>query len=247
VTGRIEYFELAHEGVAAENEMLERAAPDLLVWEARRPSLVVPKRIAGMPLFRTAAASSRRRGWPVEVRSSGGGTVPQGPGIVNLAMTWLRGPGASVERSYARVVAPIAATLNDLGLEPRVGATPGSFCDGLHNVMVEGRKVAGTAQRWSGSRGRAVVLAHALVMVAPDLCSAVAAVSAFQRDLGAPEAIDVDAHTSIARALGPVAARTQTRNIGCTLLAHARRDPVLCPFHIKDQVAGCATAPAHAV
>ncbi|MCB1385934.1 MAG: hypothetical protein KDJ80_08325 [Nitratireductor sp.] len=44
-------------------------------------------------------------------------------------------------------------------------ACPGSFCDGAWNVVVEGRKLAGTAQRWRATPAGRVVLIHAAILI----------------------------------------------------------------------------------
>ncbi len=61
---------------------------------SRRPALagtqgfVVPgsyRQFADLP---AVSAHFAARGWPVWLRRSGGGLVPQGPGIINLSLAW---------------------------------------------------------------------------------------------------------------------------------------------------------------
>src|SRR3546814_6489611 len=64
-----------------------QAGPVACLWEADQ-SLVVPRTYRRHPPFAQACGQFARRGWPVAVRLSGGGLVPQGPGIVNLSMAY---------------------------------------------------------------------------------------------------------------------------------------------------------------
>lgn len=65
------------------------------LWQAPQ-GLVVPgsyRQFTGLP---AVSAHFAARGWPVWLRRSGGGLVPQGPGIINLS---LASPGRCSSRS----------------------------------------------------------------------------------------------------------------------------------------------------
>lgn len=75
---------------------------------------------------------------------------------------------------------PLIALMSRLGCEAKSGAVPGSFCDGAYNIVVDGRKVMGTAQRWTRVRSNAsrqIVFAHAMLLVNADIQSGVRAVN----------------------------------------------------------------------
>ncbi|MEM1416189.1 MAG: hypothetical protein AAGH15_14880 [Myxococcota bacterium] len=155
---------------------------------------MVARSVSRRPGFERARAALAERRIPVVVRSTGGGVVPQGPGIVNLSATVpLSAARGATGADFARLCAPLQDWLGARGLASQLGHVPGSFCDGAHNVMVHGRKLAGAAQR----RGRTHALLHMVVLVDTDLPSAVGAVRLLREHLGdAPPR--VDAHTTLA-------------------------------------------------
>jgi len=162
----------------ADEDLIPRAAalgPVARVWDAPR-GLVVPRTYAALPGFDTACAAFAREGWPIAVRQSGGGVVPQGPGILNLSLA-LPVDGRPLDHSetlYRLLCDVIQAALAPLGIEARPQAVEGSFCDGRFNLAVgaPARKIAGTAQVWrrvpEGPPGRHIGLAHALILAQID-------------------------------------------------------------------------------
>jgi hypothetical protein len=223
-------------GPLADEILLDHAAagPAGCLWQSSR-GLVVPRTYAARPGFEAACAASAARGWPVHVRQSGGGVVPQGPGILNLSLAQaLQGrPLDHSEALYQRLCGLIAGALLFSGIEARAQAVEGSFCDGRFNLAVgsPARKVAGTAQWWrrmpagpgaasdpagmaAGSgAGRAdpkaehhVGLAHALILAACDTREATAQANALEAALGNSRRYDPDKVASLDR-LAPAGER----------------------------------------
>src|SRR3546814_5101578 len=94
-----------------------QAGPVACLWEADQ-SLVVPRTYRRHPPFAQACGQFARRGWPVAVRLSGGGLVPQGPGIVNLSMAYAA-KGVPLDHSdaaYQSICTVIARALNEFGI-----------------------------------------------------------------------------------------------------------------------------------
>src|SRR5690606_16757236 len=54
------------------------------LWNTAQ-GLVVPRTYLRSPQFATVSEQFKLAGWPVTVRHSGGGIVPQGPGVINLS------------------------------------------------------------------------------------------------------------------------------------------------------------------
>ncbi|MDE2299763.1 MAG: hypothetical protein KGK18_16550, partial [Burkholderiales bacterium] len=81
------------DGVAAEAEWMARAADTgraaAYLWRGE-PGLVVPRSCTTLPGWPAAAKAHR-----VLVRASGGGVVPQGPGLLNLSLVWRTGANAA--------------------------------------------------------------------------------------------------------------------------------------------------------
>ena len=67
--------------------------------------------------------------------------------------------------------APLLTLLAEYGLEGSYDFVPGSFCDGQYNLVIGGRKITGTAQRWlaPGQDHQGAVLAQAMLLVAGDV------------------------------------------------------------------------------
>ncbi len=176
-----------------------RAAAHL--WQAP-VGVVVPRRYTTLP------------GWPpapsatcgdVQVRASGGGVVPQGPGVWNLSLAW---PAPSVlpqntDRVYRELCGGLSAALSRLGLHASPQAVDGSFCDGRYNLAVDGRKLVGTAQAWQRVAGVPLVLAHAVIVVSADPVELTARANDLEHALGTGVQYRPDALTSVAHEARP--------------------------------------------
>ena len=178
-------------------------APCYRVWMNGR-CLVVTKRERRLDRFEAAAEASARRGWPVVVRDSGGTVVPHLPTTLLLTLILPRRPAPEprAEAVFELLSAPVIEALDALGVVAEHGAAPRSFCDGRFNLVVDGRKIAGTAQRWRGGLpGHAVhagyVLAHLALYVAADMEAATDAVNRFLRDAGQSADFDPAAMTTV--------------------------------------------------
>lgn len=188
------------DGPAAESEWAERAAAtgraSAQLWRGE-PGLIVARSCTQVPGW---AEASRRHS--AQVRASGGGVVPQGPGVVNLSLTWQVDAAAPIdlESVYAELCTGLAAALARLQITARPQAVEGSFCDGRWNLAAGGRKLAGTAQSWRRFGGQMVVLAHAVIVAAADPQVLTDAANAFERDLGSARRYRAGALTSVALA-----------------------------------------------
>lgn len=184
--------------LALETRLLEQAAEGgayAAVWECR-PALVVPATYRRFERFEALCERFAAEGWPVSVRRSGGGLVPQGPGMVNLSLAW-RTPARmadAMETVYLGLCALLQEAFESFGLDAQAQAVEGSFCDGRFNLALDGRKAVGTAQYWKrASATEHVVLAHACVLVDADLPLLVGRANAFEARLGSDRQYRVDA------------------------------------------------------
>ena len=199
-------FSNMHAALAAEEALFEQLASGTtsrawLMWQGSR-ALVVPRSFTRLPMFAGAAEESRRRGWPVISRQTGGDVVPQGHGTLNLALAWIESATqqASISRGYAAICDPIRAVVGG-----SCGSVEAAFCDGAFNIVVAGRKLAGTAQRRRRIGGRSMVLAHAMILVDEDIEADVAATNAFLGNLGDGRVLRAGAHINAVEALGDYA------------------------------------------
>lgn len=193
------------DGVASEAEWCAQVAatgwPMARLWRQQQ-ALVVPKSYERRPRWHEACAASASEGWPVQVRSSGGGLVPQGPGVWNFSLVWPaeRVVPTATDAIYRALTDELRAALARLGVESSAQAVQGSFCDGRFNLASGGRKVVGTAQAWRRIEGRPVVLAHAVTLVTADPAALTAVANRFEAGSGGEARYEPAALTSVAQA-----------------------------------------------
>ncbi|HLV29464.1 MAG TPA: lipoate--protein ligase family protein [Burkholderiaceae bacterium] len=173
-------------------ELAAKQGPTAGIWQSGR-GLVVPRSYRRFDTFEQSCAAFARKGWPVTVRRTGGGIVPQGPGIVNFSLAYrVEGPPMQYsEAGYRLICARLSAAFADLGIDAFPAAVEGSFCDGRYNLAVlrDGIpvKIAGTAQMWQRIPGTAdshIGLVHALVLLDIDTTHATEAANQFEASLG---------------------------------------------------------------
>lgn len=207
-------------GIAQEADWLAGSAALGLasahLWMAPR-GLVVPRRYTALPGWAAAAAAAADgRHGELQVRTSGGGLVPQGPGVWNLSLAWPAPAAAPVDTDavYRGLCDALAAAFARLGFTATPQPVEGSFCDGRYNLAVGGAKLVGTAQAWRRVGGRPMVLAHAVVVVSADPAELTARANAFEAALGSATRYRAEAVTSVALACGgnghDIEARTLT-------------------------------------
>ncbi|MDI3327700.1 MAG: lipoate--protein ligase family protein [Alicyclobacillaceae bacterium] len=181
--------------------------PAFRLW-TNAPCLVVSRRDLAEGRRRNGRPVEEVWGWPVRVRSSGGTAVPHGPGVLQFSAVVPRAEGVSIDRMYRTLCAPIQSALRRFGWEARFGRVPGAFCDGEHNLVVLGKKVAGTSQSWKGGlavagSGRAgYVLAHGTLWVSIDPEWAARLMNQFYRLVLGTAPVRADASTCLARLPG---------------------------------------------
>lgn len=167
------------------------------------PALVAPLSYRRHVQLEAACDASKARGWPVRLRRSGGGVVPQGPGILNVTLAYpcAGAAGDMAEPVYAHLCQLLSRALAGLGVAAQARKVQGSFCDGRFNLAVSHqgthRKIAGTAQYWRRASGRQAVLAHALLLVDADPKHLSTLANQFEDALASSRQYAADALTSV--------------------------------------------------
>lgn len=236
MTGVLQQFSSAAEGLAFEAGLFAAQEAAAGLWTSEKDTLVCPLSFSNRPSFESAAKSSGKRGWPVFSRPTGGGAVPQGSGVLNLALSFNAPPKFTIGDGYRLITRVIREGLGDEGIKLAAGPTPSSFCDGDWNLSIGGKKVVGTAQRWRpvGS-GATRVLAHALILTAGPIGPGARAVDAFNRELGLSP-VSPGVHTTLAQAIE--AFRSVTPRLVQDLHAAARAE--LLSVHFNNPASAAA-------
>jgi lipoate-protein ligase A len=191
------------DGIAAERAWAQAVAagsgPQAHLWQGQ-PGWAVPASYARAPSWANWRLRCAQAGTPVHVRSSGGGLVPQGPGLWNLSLLWrpAQSEPAQADAVYRALCTLLERTLAALGVVASPQPVEGSFCDGRYNLAAGGRKLVGTAQAWRRLEGVPVVLAHAVIVLDADPAELTAATNAFEQGLGHARRYREDALTSVA-------------------------------------------------
>lgn len=177
------------------------------LWVGKQ-GLVAPMSYQRNTNLAEVCADFASRGWPVRLRRSGGGVVPQGSGILNLSLAkpCAGTPGELAENIYAGLCQVLRGALAGLGINAATHAVSGSFCDGRFNLAVHSardnisRKIAGTAQYWRHAGKQHAVLAHALIIVDAEPAMLAAEANRFETALGSGKHYERNALVSVSQA-----------------------------------------------
>lgn len=181
------------------DEMLTGAGPETLsrLWVNDR-SLITTRRFSREPMFARARGVSEANGWPVHVRSSGGTTVVHRPGILNVSLLRrVTRTGSDIDQAFRPLMDLLVKACRMFGLDATTGLLPGCYCDGRFNLLVEGRKVAGTACLIRRSADFIVQLSHAMIWVEGDIAEDIAAIARFEGELGLVPRYDLGVHATL--------------------------------------------------
>jgi lipoate-protein ligase A len=170
------------------------------VWSSS-DCIAATRRESSQPGFAAAAEYLSMQGWPVIVRGSGGSAAPLAPGVINLSLIYKMDAAArwSIQAAYETLCGPLLKTLMDLEIAASCGFVEGCFCDGRYNLIVNGRKIGGTAQRWVAAPdgGRVIVAQGMLIVERAGLDAGVAAINRLYDRLELRTRVDAATCTSI--------------------------------------------------
>jgi octanoyl-[GcvH]:protein N-octanoyltransferase len=150
-----EHLENPEDGFGLQQAVLEEVAsgergPTALIWTSS-PYVGVTRPETRLPGFEKAMRAATDLGFPVLIRSSGGGAVAANEGSISFSLTFpVEDLRQGLYERYAEGVELISAALQRIGVDAEVGAVEGEFCSGAHSVRSGGPwgvKHAGLAQR----------------------------------------------------------------------------------------------------
>ncbi len=191
---------LKREAALLEDVVAGRREKRCLVWETK-PCLIAPRSYLRSETFGDARRNMDEIGWPVYLRPTGGDVTPQGAGTLNVSTVFRVGKeeGRNLESIYRWLCNPLISWVESLGNQASYGSINQSFCDGRFNVAVDGRKLAGTAQRWRACASRDgdwAILAHAIVLVDAAIEDGVAAVNRYYDYCGVENRVTPESHVN---------------------------------------------------
>lgn len=185
------------------------ADPNCLVWSMPQ-CLVVPKSLSSKPQFGFACHEMESLGWPVKIRQTGGDLTPQSPGVINVSyitsQPWTETTG--ITSAYEALCQPIVDYLKrDWGVSSYCSAVDGAFCDGKFNVVVDGLKIAGTAQKWrqfkdEAGQAHVAILGHVAILADAHLEALMGASNIFYQLCEIDKTIQLPNHTTLLKLFG---------------------------------------------
>ena len=162
----------------------------LRLWRTS-PCLVVTPLLAHRAEFAAAAEASAERGWPVVVRRTGGGPVPQTAGTLNVSLAFAspREKTPTIDAAFKHFADATLAALQRCGVTGAVGEIEGSCCPGRYDIAIGARKIIGIAQRRRQGQNDgqllSAVLVHAMVWVEGTLDPEIDQLERFLNEAGA--------------------------------------------------------------
>lgn len=204
---------------AQEHDLLSKGSlpypvPGCFIWSMEQ-GLVVPKSTTNNPNFTSTAQKMYENNWPVFVRETGGDLTPQAPGMINISYVFYE-PWTNaicIEDAYTVICKPIIDYLKqDFGINAYCSAVEGAFCNGKFNIVVDGLKIAGTAQKWRlfnnhAGQKHVAILGHVALLGDVPLPQMIEASNAFYKYCDIEKQITLQNHTTLHDLLG-----TQTYN-----------------------------------
>lgn len=113
-----------------------------------KPSVFLGAKDLLLPLFGQGAQLLQEAGYLTSLRPHGGLAVVEDPGILNVAfVTDSRSVKLSIDEAFGFALYLIQLSLEDFGLQLEAYEITDSYCPGKYDVVINGLKVGGIAQR----------------------------------------------------------------------------------------------------
>lgn len=185
-----------------EQHFEENISATIRIWQ-NHPCLVLSKRDLRHCHNSDALQHFDEKGVPLFARSSGGTVVPHGPNVLNISLVFSeKEHKISLTNSYLILCGFVRDVLNGIGLNAKTGNVAGAFCDGEYNLVINDRKIGGTAQRIKKRRnGEKVFLAHMSLLIGGDVNKIIQLISNYYDVTEQSMEFDVDAITTVCREL----------------------------------------------
>lgn len=168
------------------------------IW-SNSPSLVVSRREQHWSGFTAAAERLKSLGHDMVLRRTGGTAVVHSPQVLNFTLCYHL-PAASlfsVNASYRLLNRQLIRFLDSIGIAATEGEIAGAYCPGRFDIVSDGRKLAGTAQRVKRMASGQNVLSHLSLNVCNALSRQDELIDQYYADCGQTVEITPDLTTSV--------------------------------------------------
>lgn len=191
-------------------EVLLDETPRFIIWEPVENVIVLPAS-SKWKATPELIYQMEKHGWQVEQRKTGGSPVPQSTGIFNLSLVypWPSSLELSMNKTYQILIDILTQWLSKYEIVAETGEVKGAYCNGAYNLSINNKKIIGTAQRVSrtnadSNKKQTAVLAHAFILIDPNISNLVDAVNQCYLKFGFSEVFSKRAMTSLAENLGDI-------------------------------------------
>lgn len=185
-------------------QVADNAAPATLRLWSSQSAVVVSQSEARLENYPQAVTALARKGWQVLPRNTGGTAFAQTPEVLNVsAVCIVDKESPSIKECYEHFCTLLMDALENLGLNASTGSQARAFCDGDYNILIDEKKLVGTAQRWKRVAGQSstAVLSQAAILVSVDTDEICSVINEFYEIAGLKKTVYADALIDLQTAL----------------------------------------------
>lgn len=127
----------------------EQKRPILHLWHSNRPTVILGMMDAKLTRFEEATAFLMQQGYEVCVRSSGGLGIVSDETVLNFSFLLYNSAKhrIPIDAGYEWAFSLLQRALLEEGLETQIQEVKDSYCPGSFDIVSNGKKIAGLAQR----------------------------------------------------------------------------------------------------
>lgn len=130
------------------NEEAEHPVAALHFYPVLEPTILLGGKDSRLPNVMEANQYLLDQGYQITLRPHGGLAVVNDPGILNVGMASdTRNFSLSIDEAYEQMVHLIGLAFEKYGLSVEAYEVPDSYCPGKYDLVVNGLKIGGIAQR----------------------------------------------------------------------------------------------------
>ena len=127
----------------------ENGSPAIHIWQTEKPTVILGMMDTKLTHFDAALQFLKEQQHDFFVRNAGGLGIVSDKGILNFSLS-MKNPSSkrlSIEEGYQLAFSFLASALKEVPLHLEVREVPDSYCPGDFDILADGKKIAGLAQR----------------------------------------------------------------------------------------------------